>query len=101
MKTEIKYKEIDIEGEDTLNVISAADNFNEWMFKTIRPYCSGKILEVGSGVGNISNYFLNNDYEIFLTDIRDNYCDILTSKFNNKSNLLGVQNVDLVANDLV
>jgi SAM-dependent methyltransferase len=99
MKTEIKYKEIDIEGEDTLNVISAADNFNEWMFKTIRPYCSGKILEVGSGVGNISNYFLNNDYEIFLTDIRDNYCDILTSKFNNKSNLLGVQNIDLVAND--
>lgn len=98
-ETKIVYKDIDIEGEDTLNVISEADNFNKWMFNTIQPYCSGKVLEVGSGVGNISNYFLNNGYDIFLTDIRDNYCDILAEKFKGETNLLGVQNVDLVAID--
>ena len=95
----IIYKEIDKEGVDTLNVIAAAENFNEWMFKTIQPYCEGKILEVGSGVGNISHYFINNEASIFLSDIRNNYCNILTEKYHNNPNVLGVQNIDLVASN--
>jgi len=95
----IIYKEIDKEGEDTLNVIAAADNFNEWMFNTIQPYCEGNILEVGSGLGNISDYFINNEDSIFLSDIRDSYCNVLREKFHHNPNVLGVQNIDLVASN--
>ena len=98
MKKKI-YKEIDEEGETTLNVIAAADNFNEWVFNTIQPYCKGEILEIGSGVGNISNYFINSGASISLSDIRNNYCDILTKKFHKKPNVRSIQNIDLVADN--
>ena len=89
-----EFKEIDAEGIETLEAIANADKFNEWMFETIRPYCKGKILEVGSGIGNISEFFINNKYDIVLSDVRDNYCDILSQKFNNSVVLL-----DLVDDD--
>lgn len=95
-KVDFIYKEVDQEGLDTLSVIANADKFNKWMFETIQPYCKGRILEIGSGVGNISTFFLDNNYDIMLTDIRDNYCDILRTTFSNKPSLLGVQNIDLV-----
>ena len=47
----------------------------------------------------LSNYFINNGASIFLSDIRNSYCNILTEKFHNNPNLLGVQNIDLVASN--
>jgi SAM-dependent methyltransferase len=98
-KKDFEYKDLDLEGLETLSVISKADNFNRWMYETIKPYCKGKILEVGSGVGNISKYFLEDKSEILLTDIRDNYCEILRENFSDKPSLLGVKNIDLVVDN--
>ncbi len=84
-------KEIDVEGLTTLTVIEKADRFNNWMYTTIAPYCSGKILEIGSGIGNISQFFIQNNQDITLSDLRDNYCEILKQKFSND-----VIKVDLV-----
>lgn len=98
-KKEFEYKDVDLEGLETLSVISKADNFNRWMYETIKPFCKGKVLEVGSGVGNISKYFLEDNYEILLTDIRDNYCEILKENFSGKTTLLGVKNIDLVVDN--
>jgi 2-polyprenyl-3-methyl-5-hydroxy-6-metoxy-1,4-benzoquinol methylase len=79
--TKFEYREVDKEGWETLDAIAGADKFNEWMYKTIRPYCSGRILEIGSGIGNISRYFLNEKANITLSDIRPIYCDILSKEF--------------------
>ncbi len=79
--TRFTYKEIDKEGWDTLDVIAGADKFNEWMYRTIRPHCSGKILEIGSGIGNISEFFVNANADITLSDIRQAYCSELRKKF--------------------
>lgn len=81
MNKDFEYRAIDEEGMETLSVIEQADKFNEWMYRTIRPWCQGKILEIGSGIGNISQFFINENAEITLSDIRDNYCEILTKKF--------------------
>jgi 2-polyprenyl-3-methyl-5-hydroxy-6-metoxy-1,4-benzoquinol methylase len=89
----------DISGETTLDVISEADKFNEWMYNTIKPHCHGKILEIGSGVGNISNFFLRDGFEITLTDIREGYCSRLEKEFGGHSNLLGIELIDLVDPD--
>jgi SAM-dependent methyltransferase len=93
------YKDIDQEGRETLEVIAAATNFNRWMYNSIKPYCKGRVMEVGSGVGNISAFFIEDGFKIFLTDIRDNYCEELKAKFSDKSNVLGVENIDLVDKD--
>lgn len=84
-------KEIDLEGHIILNVIEEAYHFNEWMYKAISPNCHGKILEIGSGIGNISSFFIADKKEIVLSDLRDNYCEILKEKYNNP-----VLKIDLV-----
>jgi SAM-dependent methyltransferase len=99
MKPEFEYKAVDLEGLETLDVLSEADKFNQWMYETILPYCSGNVLEVGSGTGNISQYFLKNNHKICLSDIRDNYCEILKEKFKSHKNLINVVNLDLIDSD--
>lgn len=95
MAQEIKFEPIDIIGHETLDVISQADRFNYWMYETIRPYCKGTVLEIGSGVGNISQCFLQDGFEITLTDIRTNYCKVLRQKFQQHPKLQQVQELDL------
>jgi 2-polyprenyl-3-methyl-5-hydroxy-6-metoxy-1,4-benzoquinol methylase len=96
MNQDFTFKPVDLEGLETLNVVGIADNFNTWMYRTIVPYCSGNILEIGSGTGNISEFFLRDGHKIFLSDIRENYCELLKQKFANEANLLGVSKLDLV-----
>jgi 2-polyprenyl-3-methyl-5-hydroxy-6-metoxy-1,4-benzoquinol methylase len=86
-------------GKQTLDTISEADKFNQWMFETIKPFAKGKVLEVGSGIGNISELFLDNGFSIMLSDFRPEYCSELRNKFSVKPNFLGVQNIDLVHPD--
>ncbi len=86
-------------GKNTLDVIGEAYQFNKWMFKTILPFSKGKILEIGSGLGNISTFFLENKNEIFLTDLRVEYCTLLQDKFESKPNLLGVDQLNLIHPD--
>jgi 2-polyprenyl-3-methyl-5-hydroxy-6-metoxy-1,4-benzoquinol methylase len=76
-----EYKEIDKEGWETLDAIAKADKFNRWMYETIKPYCHGSILEIGSGIGNISKYFIEDKADITLSDIRPVYCDVLRKQF--------------------
>lgn len=76
------FPDLDEIGIDTLDSISFAPNFNKYMFKTIEPYCSGNILEIGSGIGNISKHFVEKGAKISLTDIRDNYVEILKENFS-------------------
>jgi len=78
--SEFVYKEVDKEGWETLDAIAGADKFNRWMYETIRPFCKGKILEIGSGIGNISQFFIDEKADITLSDIRPVYCDVLRRK---------------------
>jgi len=81
-------------GTDTLEVISEADNFNQWMYETIKPHCSGQILEIGSGIGNISRFFINDGAEISLSDIESSYFPRLKEKFGDRDNLKGMYLLD-------
>lgn len=87
-------------GPETLDVISEADNFNRWMYNTIKPHCSGNILEVGSGIGNISQFFLADNQEISLSDLSTDYFRILENKFSNYPNLKGLFTLDFAEKEL-
>ena len=91
-----QYKEMDIEGWETLLAISKADRFNRWMFETVQPYLKGNMLEIGSGIGNISQYFLDNKQQLTVSDLRENYLHFLRKKFSAYSNLRGIYNLDLI-----
>ncbi len=74
-------------GTDTLEVISDATRFNRWMYETIKPHCSGEILEIGSGIGNISQFFIKEGADISLSDIESSYFPRLEQKFGKFPNL--------------
>ena len=94
---EFNRKDIDQEGLDILDVVSKAKKLNNWMYKTIEPYCKGTTLEIGSGLGNISEFFVTNKYDISVSDLRENYRTILKDKFNLPENK--VLDLDIVDPD--
>ncbi len=81
MSHSFAYKEIDVEGMHTLSAFSNANKLNKWFFDLIIPYCSGEVLEIGSGIGNISQFFVHNHASITLSDLRANYLDTLSKRF--------------------
>lgn len=93
---EFTFNPIDNQGKNTLKTIALANHFNKWMYSAIKPFCKGNILEIGSGLGNISEFFLHDKASIFLTDIRDAYCEELREKYKDCETLLGIETLDLV-----
>lgn len=87
MDKEFEYREVDQEGEETLDVIAAAGKFNNWMYKTVGKHFHGRVLEIGSGIGNISKLVLKDHKSVTLSDIREGYCDRLREEFADSKNL--------------
>jgi len=96
MDKEFSFKELDLEGMETLEAMAEAPRLNEWMYQTISSHLNGRILEIGSGIGNISACFLNDNKNIHLTDIRQNYVSYLKQQFKGNQNLIGIDYLDLV-----
>lgn len=85
---------LDKYGITTLEAISNAPAFNQWTYDLIHPFCSGKIIELGSGIGNISRYFIEDKKDITLSDLRENYREYLSERF--KYEKPNVRSVDMV-----
>lgn len=86
-------------GLKTLYVIKNAENFNKWIYETIKPFCNGEILEIGSGIGNISRFFLKDGYQITLSDVKITYREKLRDNFSSFSNLREIMHLDIASND--
>ena len=90
----------DLTGKDTLHSFSRAYRFNQWMFDQIFPWASGKILEAGSGIGNISRLFIERKFSITLSDIMSDYILRLRRSFGNDPHVDGIVQLDLSSPDI-
>jgi len=45
-------------GEMTLKLLQKASKYNGWVYQMLRPYIGRDILEIGSGIGNMTKYFV-------------------------------------------
>lgn len=99
MNNTFTFKELDIEGMSTLEAIANAPRFNEWMYQVTSSRLTGRVLEIGSGIGNISEQYLNDGRKLMLSDIRENYCQYLEQKFEPEPTFAGVRLLDLVHPD--
>jgi SAM-dependent methyltransferase len=66
------------------------------MYDTVSPHTSGLVIEIGSGIGNISQYYIRDGRQIMLSDIREVYCRHLQTTFGHQPNVMGIENIDLV-----
>jgi glycosyltransferase involved in cell wall biosynthesis len=49
-------------GELTLKLLQKASRYNGWVYQMLRPYLGRDILEVGSGIGNMTRYFVGHGH---------------------------------------
>jgi 2-polyprenyl-3-methyl-5-hydroxy-6-metoxy-1,4-benzoquinol methylase len=92
--------EKDPAGQQTLEQFAEARKFNKWLFNTILPYCKGKVLEAGSGIGNISELLLEHGFHLTATDVKNEYCIRLRNRFSGQLLLDDVLQLDLSNPDL-
>lgn len=83
-------------GIHTLQVISKAGRFNRWMYDEINHFLKGEVLEIGSGIGNISQLAVDDGYNITLSDYNPVYCELLKKKFSARENVKAVLEIDLL-----
>lgn len=83
-------------GFETLSVVAVANKFNSWVYDTIQPYCTGKMLEIGSGIGNISEFLLRAKFNVTLSDFDEQYCKQLRDRFLTAAGLDDVICLDIV-----
>lgn len=70
-----KYEKQGLEDTDKL------DDYNRWFWNDVRLHSKNNILEIGSGIGRISKYIVNDFDDVTLSDFSDEYIPILKKKF--------------------
>ena len=83
-------------GAKTLHALSAAPHFNRWMADTIRPYVGQRVLEIGSGIGNLTRALVQGRKRYVATDVNPEHMARLKSRFPHRPNL-EVSYVDLTS----
>ncbi len=86
-------------GLDTLEAVSAAPKFNKWMFSQIQPFLKGPVLEIGSGIGNMSRLLIESFPDSFLSDFDKGYWRHLKEQFGEQEHVREVIHMDLVDKD--
>lgn len=72
-------------GYTALTILSKANRFNRWMYEAIKPHLTDNVLEIGSGIGNISSFILQDFNTVTLSDIDDFYLQKLKTNFQQQS----------------
>lgn len=80
----------------TLNNLAELDRYNYWIYEQIADALGSRILEVGSGTGNITQFLCVNGSEVMATDIVTGYHSKLQRLFSEKPNV-SVGILDLTA----
>ena len=82
-------------GRKTLESVKAATRFNRWMYDTVKENLQGSILEIGSGIGTISAFVLQDDKQLTLSEINDDYLQLLKQQFARLNNAKGFLNINI------
>src|SRR6185312_2000102 len=63
-----------------------AVRYNRWMFDRLRPWIGRRVLEIGSGIGNLSAFLVDRE-QLVLTDTREEYLERLRRRFAGHPNI--------------
>ena len=68
-------------GGRTLEVFADTPRINRWIYSKIAPHVHGDVLEIGSGIGNLSGFIVANAKRVVLSDMEPHYIEALTRRF--------------------
>lgn len=83
--TILKYAVLDDQdnadpGYQTLLRLGRADRYNKWMFGRLAPYLGQRVLEIGSGLGNLTRYLIGREL-VIASELNPRYLRILANTF--------------------
>jgi SAM-dependent methyltransferase len=90
----MEREQASVTGGRTLEVFANTPRLNEWLFSKLSSGVHGEVLEVGSGLGNISRLILPHVTRLVLTDTEPHYLRDLKETF------AGDDRVEVAAYDL-
>src|SRR5262244_1646086 len=71
----------------TLNQLAELDRYNHWIYEHISHALGRRVLEVGSGTGNITQFLCAEGRAVMATDIVPSYRSELKRLFGDKPNV--------------
>jgi glycosyltransferase involved in cell wall biosynthesis len=74
------------EGFLILQSVRRARGFNRWLMRQLKPYIGGRVLEAGSGIGNLTEFFLDRQ-RLACLDCDPFYVERLRQRYGHLSNL--------------
>lgn len=81
---------------ETLTAISSSDRYNEWIYHQFQGHLSGRVLDVGSGIGDIGKYYIrSNVSKVFLTDRSEEMVVRLRERFGHSNDLIEIVKMDM------
>ena len=87
----LKYWRWEAPGDDvgaiTLRRMAALAPYNRWLHERFEHYLGSRILEVGSGVGNQTRFFVNERECVVASDVEPHYLRELTGRFGERKNV--------------
>jgi 2-polyprenyl-3-methyl-5-hydroxy-6-metoxy-1,4-benzoquinol methylase len=84
-------------GEAILEELESANRLSEWMFESIAPYLGNRILEIGSGIGNISRQLPVRE-KLTLSDYSEVYRKRLSATYADEEKI-DILNIDLTKDE--
>ena len=98
----LRYNFFDSETEDivyqTLRRMKKLHRYNQWIFSKFYPFLGRRVLEVGSGIGNITKYLLDRDF-VIATDVEPRYLTLLKNTFGKYKKFM-IENFDISNSDV-
>jgi glycosyltransferase involved in cell wall biosynthesis len=74
-------------GAITLRRMAMLAPYNRWLHERFEGYLGKRILEVGSGVGNQTRYFVDDRERVIASDIEPHYVRELAGRFGDRANV--------------
>jgi glycosyltransferase involved in cell wall biosynthesis len=81
----------------TLQRMARLPRYNSWLWSKVSPYIGKRVLEVGSGTGNMTRFLSTRD-SVAATDINPAYLAELRNRFEGRPHI-GIYHLDLAAID--
>ena len=73
-------------GHETLHRIAGMDRTNRWMYEVLRPHIGERIIEAGSGTGNLTQFLLDRE-RLACLDLDPSHMRTLRDRFGDRKNL--------------
>ena len=72
---------------------------DQWIFQQIRPAMKQKVLDTGSGDGNLASFFVQDGFALRISDPDSHHCQLLQKRFEGEPMIKGVHQLDLADRD--